>query len=75
MIWQTYLDDTVKPFSGSHFLHESEIVSAAVLLNTFHQAIYSRSLKDVALRVPVVVSPPGEVQAYYNVIASLSRLD
>ena len=76
VIWQTYLDDTVKPFPGSHFLHDSEIVPAAVLLNTFHQATSSQSLQDVALRVPVVVSPPREVQVFlqHDRISISSRL-
>ncbi len=76
MLWQTVLDETSKPFPGKHPLHGSEIVPAAVLLNTFLKASSSRSLHDVSLRVPVVVSPPQEVQIFYqdNQIRITSRL-
>ncbi|TAQ84220.1 hypothetical protein B7494_g7457 [Chlorociboria aeruginascens] len=65
-IWQTYLDPQVKPFPGSHFLHGAEIVPAAVLLNTFLAAAPGQALKNVSLRVPVVVGPPREVQIMHE---------
>lgn len=61
-LWQAYLHAGAKPFPGSHPLHGSEIVPAAVLLNTFLSLAPTRSLRSVGLRVPVVVEPPREVQ-------------
>ncbi|MCJ1241087.1 hypothetical protein MMC14_009091 [Varicellaria rhodocarpa] len=62
VLWQTYLDPQVKPFPGHHPLHGSEVVPAAVLLNTFLSAMPHCSLRNVSLHVPVVVGPPREVQ-------------
>ncbi|EKG10437.1 Beta-ketoacyl synthase, partial [Macrophomina phaseolina MS6] len=61
-LWQAYLHAGAKPFPGSHPLHGSEIVPAAVLLNTFLSLAPTQSLRSVGLRVPVVVEPPREVQ-------------
>lgn len=61
-LWQAYLHAEAKPFPGLHPLHGSEIVPAAVLLNTFLSLATSKSLKNVGLRTPVVVEPPREVQ-------------
>ena len=65
-LWQTCLDAQSKPFPGRHPLHGVEIVPAAVLLNTFLSAAPGRTLQNVALRVPVVVEPPREVQVLMN---------
>lgn len=62
MLWESYLDEEVKPFPGNHFVRGSEIVPAAVLLNTFLSATSSCSLLNVSLRVPVMTSPSCEVQ-------------
>ncbi|MCJ1263393.1 hypothetical protein MMC22_003263 [Lobaria immixta] len=62
VLWQTYLDTEVKPFPGRHPLHDAEIVPAAVLLNTFLSALPGYSLRNVSLRVPVVVGLPREIQ-------------
>ena len=62
ILWQTRLTATTKPFPGKHPLHNVEIVPAAVLLSTFLSAIPGQSLRNVSLRVPVVVDPPREVQ-------------
>lgn len=61
-LWETYLDPQVKPFPGNHPLHGVEIVPAAVLINTFLSAAPGCSLRNVSLRVPVVIDPPREVQ-------------
>ncbi|RDL32629.1 uncharacterized protein BP5553_09085 [Venustampulla echinocandica] len=61
-IWQTQLNEQLRPFPGRHPLHGSEIVPAAVLLHTFLNAAPGHALKNVSLRVPVVVEPPREVQ-------------
>ena len=76
VLWQTTLDPSTKPFPGNHPLHGSEIVPAAVLLNTFLSAAPGRSLQNVSLKVPVVVGPPREVQVILddNNIRICSRL-
>jgi 6-methylsalicylic acid synthase len=61
-LWQANLHAKGKPFPGSHPLHGSEIVPAAVLLNTFLSLTPDRYVQNVGLRVPVVVEPPREVQ-------------
>ncbi|KAF2444313.1 hypothetical protein P171DRAFT_494589 [Karstenula rhodostoma CBS 690.94] len=61
-LWQAYLHAGAKPFPGLHPLHGSEIVPAAVLLNTFLSLVHTKSLRNVGLRTPVVVEPPREVQ-------------
>lgn len=60
--WQTHLDLEVKSFPGRHPLHDAEIVPAAVLLNTFLSALPGYSLRNVSLRVPVLVGLPREIQ-------------
>lgn len=65
VLYQTQLDETSTPYPGRHPLHGSEIVPAAVLINTFIHAIDSgngRCLGDVSLNVPVVVSPARDLQ-------------
>lgn len=62
VLWQTHLDPEVKPFPGRHPLHDAEIVPAAVLLNTFLSALPGYTLRNVSLRVPVVVGLPREIQ-------------
>ena len=76
VLWKTYLDPDTKPFPGKHPLHGVEIVPAAVLLNTFLSAAPGLALRNVSLRVPVVVGPPREVQVVLdeNQIRISSRL-
>lgn len=76
ILWQTRLTATTKPFPGKHPLHNVEIVPAAVLLNTFLSAIPGQSVRNVSLRVPVVVDPPREVQVILqdNSVRIASRL-
>ncbi|GAP88298.1 putative 6-methylsalicylic acid synthase [Rosellinia necatrix] len=64
VLFQTHLEEANRPYPGSHPLHGSEIVPAAILINTFLRAIESvdHCLKNVSLKVPVVVSPPRELQ-------------
>ena len=62
VLWQTSLDPEVKPFPGRHPLHGAEIVPAAVLINSFLSAVPEHTLRNVSLRVPVVIGPPREVQ-------------
>ncbi|MDG4667582.1 type I polyketide synthase [Mycobacterium sp. 236(2023)] len=57
-VWQTRLDMTNRPYPGDHPVQQTEIVPAAVLLNTFLTAAGS-GLTDVRLRTPV---PPGRTR-------------
>lgn len=61
-LYTTQLDDSTKPFPGSHPLHGTEIVPAAVLVNTFLNATGAKSLSNIVLRVPVAVSAQRDVQ-------------
>lgn len=57
-VWQTRLDMDNRPYPGDHPVQQTEIVPAAVLLNTFLRAAGS-GLAEVRLRTPV---PPGRAR-------------
>ncbi|KUI38964.1 polyketide synthase [Mycobacterium sp. IS-1496] len=57
-VWQTRLDISTRPYPGDHPVQGTEIVPAAVLLNTF-LAASGTDLADVRLRTPV---PPGRAR-------------
>ncbi|WP_460356048.1 type I polyketide synthase [Mycobacterium sp. ZZG] len=57
-VWQTRLDMDNRPYPGDHPVQNTEIIPAAVLLNTFLTAAGS-GLTDVRLRTPV---PPGRAR-------------
>lgn len=61
-IFTTRLDESMRPFPGSHPLHGTEIVPAAVLFNTFLHATGKSSLHNVNLHVPVAISAPRNLQ-------------
>jgi 6-methylsalicylic acid synthase len=69
-LWQTVLDDATLPYPGSHTVDGVEIVPAAVLINSFLQAVPAvdgpPGLDDVALLVPLTVSPVREVQVVHD---------
>ncbi|KUI30412.1 polyketide synthase [Mycobacterium sp. IS-1742] len=74
-VWQTRLDFSTRPYPGDHPVRGTEIVPAAVLLNTF-LAASGTDLADVRLRTPV---PPGrardiQVVAQERSLALASRL-
>ena len=75
-IFTTKLDDNTKPFPGSHPLHGTEIIPAAVLFNTFFHATGATSLNNVNLRVPVAISAPRDIQviAQAGEVRLMSRL-
>ncbi|KAI1263583.1 6-MSAS [Xylariaceae sp. FL1019] len=62
VLFTTKLDNNTKPFPGSHPLHGTEIVPAAVLVNTFHHAAKASTLSNITLRVPVAINAPRDVQ-------------
>ena len=61
-VYTTKLDENTKPFPGNHPLHGTEIVPAAVLMNTFFHGTGARTLFDIVLRVPVAISAPRDLQ-------------
>jgi 6-methylsalicylic acid synthase len=56
-LWRTLLDESCRPYPGSHTINGVEIIPAAVLINTFARAAADGAgmpvLKDVSLRVPL----------------------
>ncbi|PEG40331.1 polyketide synthase [Mycolicibacterium duvalii] len=60
-VWQTRLDLTNRPYPGDHPVQHTEIVPAAVLLNTFLNAAQS-GLNDIRLRTPVAPGRPRDIQ-------------
>ncbi|TDC40394.1 SDR family NAD(P)-dependent oxidoreductase [Micromonospora sp. 15K316] len=65
-VWSTRLDRASRPYPGEHPVRGVEIIPAAVLLNTFLAAASTGrgwvDLTDIALRVPVSVTRPREIQ-------------
>ncbi len=60
-LWQTRLDIGTRPYPGDHPVQGTEIVPAAVLINTFLAAAGS-GLADVRLRTPVAPARTRDVQ-------------
>ncbi|MFI6474758.1 type I polyketide synthase [Streptomyces sp. NPDC050516] len=69
-LWQTYLDESCRPYPGDHPVQGVEIIPATVLLNTFFTAAAHEGerpgLADVTLKVPVAVSTPRELQVVHQ---------
>ncbi|WKG01540.1 type I polyketide synthase [Mycolicibacterium sp. HK-90] len=62
-MWQTRLDFDTRPYPGDHPVKGTEIVPAAVLLNTFLSAAGDGAgLKDVWLRTPVAPARARDLQ-------------
>ncbi|GAA1657898.1 phthiocerol synthesis polyketide synthase type I PpsA [Mycolicibacterium murale] len=61
VVWQTRLDLDTRPYPGDHPVQGTEIVPAAVLLNTFLAAA-GADLSDVRLRTPVAPGRTRDVQ-------------
>ncbi|MGH3760840.1 type I polyketide synthase [Actinophytocola sp.] len=64
-VWQTWLDRSSRPYPGDHPVQGTEIIPAAVLLNTFFAAAGGHVLTDVSLRVPVSVAAARELQVVH----------
>ena len=62
LLFTTQLDSSTKPFPGSHPLHGTEIVPAAVLVNSFLNATGAKSLSNIRFRVPVAVNVQRDLQ-------------
>ncbi|WP_395310970.1 beta-ketoacyl synthase N-terminal-like domain-containing protein [Mycobacterium sp. AMU20-3851] len=63
-VWQTQLDMDTRPYPGDHPVQGTEIIPAAVLLNTFLTAT-GGDITDVRLRTPVA---PGRARAVQVVL-------
>ncbi|MGV0848688.1 type I polyketide synthase [Mycolicibacterium phlei] len=61
-MWQTRVDLDTRPYPGDHPVKGTEIVPAAVLLNTFLTAAAGPDLVDVRLRTPVAPGRARDVQ-------------
>ena len=75
-VYITKLSERTRPFPGKHPLHGTEIIPAAVLINTFYHATEKRDLYDIVLRVPVALSVPRDVQVttYQGQVKLVSQL-
>ncbi|KAJ5471386.1 polyketide synthase [Penicillium desertorum] len=60
--YSSYLDKDSKPFPGNHPVHGSEIVPAAVLINTFLLGTGALQLSEFHLRIPVATDKPRDIQ-------------
>ncbi|MGV0835195.1 type I polyketide synthase [Mycolicibacterium thermoresistibile] len=60
-VWQTRVDLSNRPYPGDHPVQGTEIVPAAVLLNTFLTAA-GTDLADVRLRTPVAPGRARDIQ-------------
>lgn len=60
--YATILQENTKPFPGNHPVHGSEIIPAAVLINTFLFGTGARQLFDIHLRVPITTNKPRDIQ-------------
>ncbi|KAI3317345.1 6-methylsalicylic acid synthase [Xylariaceae sp. AK1471] len=57
VIFTTKLDDKTKPYPGLHPLDGTEIIPAAVYINTFYHATGASVFTNIQLRVPVSMGP------------------
>ncbi|MEU4805543.1 beta-ketoacyl synthase N-terminal-like domain-containing protein [Actinosynnema sp. NPDC023587] len=60
--WRTSLDDTNRPYPGSHTVSGTELVPAAVLAQTFLDAGGGGVLVDLVMRRPLLTAQRREVQ-------------
>jgi acyl transferase domain-containing protein/acyl carrier protein len=61
-IWRTRLDYDSRPYPGTHEVLGTEIVPAAVLLNTFFAAAGQRRLAGVRFAAALPATDPREIQ-------------
>ncbi|MEU4534885.1 type I polyketide synthase [Streptosporangium sp. NPDC023825] len=77
-VWRTALDRPTRPFPGAHPVRGTEIVPAAVLLNTFLEAATAireaegggrggaGTLREVEMRVPITTAVSRELQVVHQ---------
>lgn len=76
-LFATMLDESSKPFPRPHELHGTNIVPAAVYINTFLNATGAKFLADMELRIPLAVTEaPRAVQVVVqgDIVRVASRL-
>ncbi|MFI1240349.1 type I polyketide synthase [Nocardia salmonicida] len=65
-LWSTTLDHETRPYPGLHEIHGTEVVPAAVLVNTLlgvaDDASVAKRLRDVRFRAPLTTSRQLDVQ-------------
>ncbi|MBN6052855.1 acyltransferase domain-containing protein [Nonomuraea sp. RK-328] len=67
-VWRTSLQDANRPYPGSHALNGVEIVPAAVLVNTFLQAVEDEdvTLTDVEMMHPLMTAERRQIQVVHE---------
>ncbi|MFB9677730.1 type I polyketide synthase [Streptosporangium vulgare] len=67
-VWRTSVEDANRPYPGSHALNGVEIVPAAVLVNTFLQAVEDEdvTLTDVEMMHPLMTAERRQVQVVHE---------
>jgi 6-methylsalicylic acid synthase len=62
-VFMTELEDNSKPFPRPHMLHGTNIIPAAVYVNTFYHATGAIAIFDMELKVPLAITnEPRKVQ-------------
>jgi 6-methylsalicylic acid synthase len=62
-LFTTTLEESTKPFPLPHQLHGTDIIPAAVYVNTFYHATGATTISDMELKVPLAVTnDPRSVQ-------------
>lgn len=81
-IWRTRLDDSCRPYPGSHQISGAEVIPAAVLISTFLRAaaasgMPSPTLSDLSLRLALTTAHAREIQVLLDgtVVRLVSRID
>ncbi len=73
-LWRTWLDDSNRPYPGSHALGGVEIVPASVLVNSFFAAAPAGGappvLTDLAMRQPLMTAERREIQVVLDETAT-----
>ncbi len=67
-VWRTSVEDANRPYPGSHALNGVEIVPAAVLVNTFLNAVEDEdvTLTDVEMMHPLMTAERRQVQVVHE---------
>ncbi|MGU3499675.1 type I polyketide synthase [Mycobacterium sp. C31M] len=60
-VWQTQVDMDTRPYPGDHPVQDTEIIPAAVLINTFLTAA-GGDIADIRLRTPVAPGRARDIQ-------------